>query len=88
MTKDELLELLLVERHLPVPPPPPEPEPVFEPDTKQNQRSRRATLGRELAAATPKRKRKPVPPVRRIKPDDTPRMVLRRGIWVADRSAA
>lgn len=88
MTKDELLEMLLVERHLPVPPPPSEPEPVFEPDTPENQRRRLATLNREVAAAAPKRATKPIPPVRRIDPDAGPRMVQRRGVWVADRSAA
>lgn len=88
MTKDELLEMLLVERHLPVPPPPAEPEPVFEPDTLANQRQRLTTLAREVADAAPKRKRKPVPPIRRIDPNAGPRMVQRRGVWVADRSAA
>ena len=83
MTKDELLELLLIERHLPVPPPPPEAEPVFEPDTAENQKRRLATLNREFAP-----NRKPVPAVRRLDPDEGPRLVQRRGIWVADRSAA
>ena len=64
MTKDELLELLLIERHLPVPPPPPEAEPVFEPDTAENQKRRLATLNREFAP-----NRKPVPAVRRLDPD-------------------
>lgn len=88
MTKDELLEMLLVERHLPVPPPPPEPEPVFEPDTRDNQRDRRAELTAAVKASTKKPRRKPIPPVRRIDPDEGPRLVQHRGIWIADRNAA
>ena len=97
MTKTELLEALLVERHLPLPPKPQEPAPVYddseavvkarcdalvkaveasEKNARRHSKRAKAT-GQWVPAATPARD-----------PDAAPPLVLRKGIWVADRSAA
>lgn len=75
MTKTELLELLLVERFMPLPPPPaqaPAPDEVYAPQIAYDTKAVQAARRRTLLEAT----------------DDAAVLVKRRGIYVVPRSAA
>lgn len=79
MTKTELLELLLVERHLPLPTTP-KPGEIY--DDPADQAARRA----DLEAAVDSFEKDPGR--KRPSQDEPVKLVQRKGIWIADRSAA